>query len=91
MGIPPDYDEDVEHRNMHPALLPKAESEGVISKHDMDVLKRAMGSDNIQENKRDVNSKSIFPAVNTVAKQRSVLDDNRYGPDNKPYWAPIRT
>ena len=72
MGMSPDYDDDVEHRNTHPVLLPKAEAEGVISKQDMDVLKRKMGSDDIQENKRDVNSKSILPAVNTVAKRRSV-------------------
>ena len=67
-GIPPDYDDDVGHRNTRPVLLPKAEAEGVSSKQEMDVLKRAMGYDDIQENKRDVNSKSILPAVNTVAK-----------------------
>ena len=57
----------------------------------MNVLKRAMGSDNIQENKRDVNSKSILPAVNTVAKRRSVLNDNKYGPGNRPHWALNKT
>ena len=77
--------------NAHPVLLPKAEAERIISKQDMDVLKRAMGSDNIQENKRDVNSKSILPAVNTVAKQRSVLNDNKYGPGNRPHWALNKT
>ena len=68
LDIPPDYDDDIKRRNMHPALLSKAEAEGVISRQDMDVHKRAIGSDDIQENKRDVNSKSILPAVNTVAK-----------------------
>ena len=91
MGISPDYEDDVERRNTHPTLLPKAEAEGVISKQDMDVLKRAMGSDNIQENKKDVNSKSILPTVNTVAKQRSVLDDNKYGPGNRPHLALRKT
>ena len=57
MGIPPNYGDDVECRNMYHALLPKAEAEGVISKQDMDVLKCAIGSDDIQEDKRDVNSK----------------------------------
>ena len=44
MGISPDYDDNVERRNTHPTLLPKAEAEGVISKQDLDVLKRAIGS-----------------------------------------------
>ena len=55
------------------------------------MLKRAIGSDNMQEDKRDVNSKSIFPPVHTVAKQRSVFDDNKYGPGNKPPWALSKT
>ena len=91
MGISPDYDDDDERRNTHPALLPKAEAEGIISKQDLDVLKRAMGSDNMQKNKKDVKSKSISPAVNTVAKRRSVLNDNRYGPGNRPHWALNKT
>ena len=54
MGILPDYDDDVERRHTHPALLR--------------VLKRVMGSADIQENKRIGNSKSILPAINPVAK-----------------------
>ena len=91
MGISPNYDDDDERRNTHPALLPKAEAEGIISKQDLDVLKRAMGSDNMQKNKKDVKSESISPAVNTVAKRRSVLNDNRYGPGNRPHWALNKT
>ena len=91
MGISPDYDDDVERRNTHPMLLPTPEAEGMISKQDMDVLKRMMGSGDIQENKRDANSKPILPAVNTVAKRRSVLDDNKYGPGNRPHWAINKT
>ena len=30
MGIPPDYDDDVEHRTTHPTLLPKADTKGVM-------------------------------------------------------------
>ena len=91
MGIPPDYDDDVERKNTHPVLFPKVEAEGVISKLDMDVLKRAIGSVDIQEIKRDANSKSIFPPLNTVAKRRSVTDDNKYGPGNRPHWALNKT
>ena len=72
---------------MHPLLLPKAEAEGVISKQDIEVLKRAMGSTDDQKRKKDVKSKSILPPVKAIAKQRSVLDDTRYEPGNRPHWA----
>ena len=86
MGIQPDYDNDDERRNTHPLLLPKAEAEGMISKQNIDVLQRAVGPAKDQEHKTNVNSKLILP-VNTVAKQRSVWDDNRYSPGNRPHWA----
>ncbi len=50
-----------------------------------------MESDNAQENEKDVKSESISPAVNTVAKQRSVLNDNKYSPGNRPHWALNKT
>ena len=55
------------------------------------MLKRAIGSTDDQEHKKGVKSKSILPPVETVAKQRSVLDDNRYEPDDRPHWALSRT
>jgi hypothetical protein len=70
---------------------PQAEAEGLISKQDIEVLRRAIGSDENQEHKKGVKSKSISPSVNTVAKRRSVLDDNKYGPGNRPHWALSRT
>ena len=60
MGILSNYDDVSERRNTHPLLLSKAEAEGVLSKQDPEVLKRAIGLDNTQEDKRDVNSKSMF-------------------------------
>ena len=72
-------------------LLPKAKAEGIISKQDIDVLWRAMGPVEDQEHKMGVKSKSISPPVNTVAKRRNVLDDDRYGPGNRPHWAFSRT
>ena len=51
MGVPPDYDDDVERRNAHPLLLHKAKAEGVISKQDLEVLKHTIGSANNQEYK----------------------------------------
>ena len=91
LGIPPDYDDDLEQRNTYPLLLPKAEAGEMIPKQDTDVLKRAMGSTDSQEHKKSVMSNLILPPVETVAKQRSVLDDNRYGPGNRIYWTPSRT
>ena len=91
MGIPPDYNNDAERKNTHPLLLPRNEAEGVIPKQDLEVLKRAIGSGDVQDNKKDVKSKSILPPVNTVAKLRSVLNDNNYGPGNRPHWAFSKT
>ena len=51
MGIPPDHDDDTEHRKTHPLLLPKDDAEGVIAKQDLKVLKRVIWSDNIQDDK----------------------------------------
>ena len=87
----PDYDNGVERRNTHPLLLPKAKGEGGISKQDIDVLNRAIESADDQEHKTVVKSKSFSPPVDTVAKRRSLLDDNRYGPGNIPHWALSRT
>ena len=64
MGIPSDYNDDTKRRNTHPLLLPRSEAGRVISKKDLEVLKRAIGSDNIQEDKRIVNSKLILQPVN---------------------------
>ena len=91
MGNLPDYDNNIERRNMHSLLLPKAEAEKVISKQGIDVLKHAIGSADNQEPRMVVKSKSISSPVNRLAKQRNVLDDNSYGPGNIPHWAPSRT
>ena len=55
------------------------------------MLRRTIGPAEDQEHKTGVKSKSIASSVNPVANQRSVLDDNRYGPGNKPHWALSRT
>ena len=85
-GNQSDYDDDVKRRNTHPLLLPKAEAECIISRQAIEVLRRAIGPTEDQEKKMDVMSK-LISLVNTVPKRRSVLDDNRYGPDNRPHWA----
>ena len=72
-------------------LEDEAEAESIISKQDIDVLGRAVGPAEDREYKTGVKSKSISPPVNTVAKQTSVLDANRYGLGNRPQWALSRT
>ena len=54
-------------------------------------MKCAIGSTDNQEHKRGTKSKYILSPVKTVAKRRSVLDDNKYGPGNRSYWALSRT
>ena len=51
------------------------------------LMKRTIEPDNDKEDKRDINSKSMLPPINTVAKRRSVLDDNTHGPGNIPHGA----
>ena len=90
MGNQPDYDDNVECRNTHPLLLSRAKAEGIISKQDINVPRRAIGPTEDQEHKTDVKSKLISP-VNTVVKRRSLLDDKIYGPGSRPHWALSRT
>ena len=66
-------------------LFPKAEAEEVIPKKDVAVLNCAIGSIDHQEHKKGVKSKSILLPIKIVATQRSVLDDNIYGPGNIPH------
>ena len=91
IGNQSDCNNDVEHRNTHPLLRPKAKAEGILYKQDIDVLRRVVGPTKDQEYKTGVKSESISLHVNTVVKQRSVLDDSRYGPGNRPHWALSRT
>ena len=44
MDISPERDDDVEHKNTHSLLFPKAEAEGVISKQDIEVLTHTIWS-----------------------------------------------
>ena len=69
MGIPSDYDDNVEHKNMHPLLLPKAEAEGVISKQNIEGLKGAIMSTENQEHKKCVKSKLYSTSVKVVVNE----------------------
>ena len=87
----PDYNDNVKRRNTQYLFFSKVKAEGITSKQDINMLRCAIGPAEDQEHKTGVKNKSISPPVNTVAKRRSVLDDNRYGPGNRPHWALSRT
>ena len=82
MGIDVNYDDDQERRRTHPKLLPRVELEGVISKDDVEVLRRA---NRIPRRPKFV-SKSTPQGSKAPAGQRSVLDGLKYGPGPRPVW-----
>ena len=83
-----DYDDDNERRCTHPLLMPKAESER-ISVVDGEVLEKAAivipakAPTKIPKKGKTggVAKKSIPPQAKQTAKQRSVLEVDKYGPD----------
>ena len=91
MGIVVEYDDDIERKNTHHLLLPKAEAKGMISKQYSEVLQQATGTTGEREHTLGVKNKSILHLNKAVVKQRIVLDDRKYGSGNRPYWALSRT
>ena len=83
MGIPENYDDDVERNRTHPLLLPKPEKAGVVKNEDLEVLAKAMGLDKTSKGQP---SESTPPLTEAKVRRRSVLDGKRYGPGNRPYW-----
>ena len=87
MGIPEDYDDDVERRRTHPLLMPKMESDK-ISLADGEVLEKVaivtpVKPPAMKSKKKILRGKgvrSISPGVKTAAKQRSVLREDKYAP-----------
>ena len=82
MGVLVDYDDGKERRRTHPKLLPKAEAEGVASRSDMEVLRKATGIP-----KKGHNAESTPQRTKATAKRRSVLDVMKHGPGSRPFWA----
>ena len=82
MGIDTNYDDDQERRRTHPKLLPRVELEGVISKEDVEVIRRANG---IPRGRKPV-SKSTPQRSKAPARRRSVLDGLKHGPGPRPVW-----
>ena len=77
MGVPIEYDDDVERRRIHPLLLPEVEAKGV-SQGDSDPLEKIQV---VAPTKKMPSYKSI----------RSVLREPKYGPGSEPQWKSGRT
>ena len=83
MGIPEEYDDDAEKVRTHPQLKPKAEKAGVIPSEDLKVLTKALG---VEEQDQDDPKVSTPPMTPAKVGRRSVLDNMKFGPGNRPYW-----
>jgi hypothetical protein len=96
MGVPVEYDDDVERRNTHPMLMPKIENERLTIPEtellkEIAVLapeKRKTNAKRIPKRgiTRSGDSKSISPRTGATAKRRSVLGEDKYGPGSGPQW-----
>ena len=96
MGVPFEYDDDVERRRTHPLLLPLIETESV-SFPDGDILEKISmvvpvkkvakpGSDERKRSVQGSNHKSISLRAKPLKKRRSVLGEPKYGPVSEPHW-----
>ena len=93
MGIPEDYDDDVERRRTHPLLMPKVESERIPAA-DGEVLEKvaivAPVKSPARKSKkgilRGVGVKLISPGVKPRAKRRSVLSEDKFAPGDTSRW-----
>ena len=94
MGVPIEYDDDVERRRTHPQLLPEVEAE-VVSQGDSDLLEKIqvvaptkkMPSYKYILEKGIIQGKggkSISPRSKASEKPRSVLGEPKYGPGSEP-------
>ena len=87
MGVPMDFDDDVERRNTHPLLLPPQEADR-ISTTDGEILekigvfKSAVAEKLAKSGRADSISRGAKPAV----KQRSVLDEDKFSQGVGPRW-----
>ena len=83
MGISEDYDHDTEKVRTHPQLLPKPKEAGVVPSEDLKVLAKALG---VPSQDHDRQKGSIPPMTLAQSGRRSVLDNMKFGPGNRPYW-----
>ena len=82
MGIPEDYDDEAERIRAHPQLLPKPKEAGVVPSTDLQVLSKALGVESQDHDRGKGSTLSVTPAP---PGRRGVLDNDRFGPGNRPY------
>ena len=98
MGISVDYDDDEERRRTHPLLLPKIESVR-ISVADSEILEKVKIVTPVRvttkrpkkEKTGCVEKRSVPPNAKHVAKRRSVLEGDKYGPNGGALWKRVNT
>ena len=83
MGIPEDYDDEAEMVRTHPLLLPKRKEAGTVSSSDLQVFSKALGVEGQDHDRQKGSTPSVTPAP---LGRRSVLDNDHFGPGNRPYW-----
>ena len=67
----------------HHLLLPKPKKAGVVPSNDLQVLADAMG---VQTKDREGTVESTPQMTPAPVGRRSVLDNMKHGPGNRPYW-----
>ena len=98
MGVPEEYDDNVERRRTHPLLMPKVESER-ISAADGEIQEKAtivaparLPAKNPKKGiLQGVENKSLLPRVKQTAKQRSALSEDKYAPGETSRWKHMST
>ena len=96
MGVPVEYNDDVEQRRTHPLLLPKIETER-LSLLDGDILEKVAAVVPVKKlaktgpvykkgTVRGSKRKSISPKAKPSEKRRSFLGEPKYGPGSEPHW-----
>ena len=82
MGIPGDYDDEAERIRTHPQLLLKPKEAGIVSPANLQVLSKVPGVESQDHDRQKGSTPSVTPAL---PGRRSVLDNDKFGPGNRPY------
>ena len=80
MGIPENYDDEAGRVRTHSLLLPKPGEAGVVPSADLQVLAKALG---VKGGDHEESTPTVTPAQ---PGRRSVLDNEKFEPGNRPYW-----
>ena len=86
MGVPVNYNEDVERHRTHPQLLPTIEA-GVVSAPDRKILEDVgVTTPQAKGKTQGVKKVSISALTQATPKRRSVLGEGKYGGGLGPLW-----